>query len=164
MPERRWDNMDRHVSEPGQEQVDRLAGQDLNADGVVVNLVICGDSRFYDYAWLENELETWVEYNGWPDLVICGGASGIDALAERWASNQHIPMAVFAEAWGTPRPGVQDSGRPAAPPSLVKSLLSRATHVIAFPGPHSAWTYRTVEAARSKGLQVVVRPVPIDAQ
>jgi len=34
----------------GAEIVAELAGKDLNKDGRVVNLVICGNSKFYDYS------------------------------------------------------------------------------------------------------------------
>ena len=32
----------------GAEALDRLAGIDLNRDGQIVNLIICGNSKFYD--------------------------------------------------------------------------------------------------------------------
>ena len=86
----------------GAEALDRLAGRDLNKDGRIVNLIICGNSKFYDYAWLENAIEDWVKYNAYPDLIILGGASGVDYLAERWADNNNIPLAVFTEAWSAP--------------------------------------------------------------
>ena len=44
----------------GAQIVAELAGKDLNKDGRVVNLVICGNSKFYDYSWLENQLDLWV--------------------------------------------------------------------------------------------------------
>ncbi len=148
----------------GRARAERIVGRDLNNDGVVTNLIICGDSRFYDYGWLESELETWIEYHCWPDVILCGGASGIDALAERWASNHNIQFAAFEEAWSAPRPGVEDSGRSAAAPELVDTLLQYATHVLACPGPKSVWTHRMVERARSAGIHVMVRPVPGDDQ
>ena len=37
----------------GASTVERLAGRDLNQDGKVINLVICGNSRFYNYEWIE---------------------------------------------------------------------------------------------------------------
>ncbi|MDG1553148.1 MAG: hypothetical protein P8Q87_06410, partial [Candidatus Poseidonia sp.] len=61
----------------GSEVLQQLAGKDLNNDGKVINLVICGNSKFYDYGFLEDELDTWVRYNGYPDVVILGGASGV---------------------------------------------------------------------------------------
>lgn len=148
----------------GRARAERIVGRDLNNDGVVTNLIICGDSRFYDYGWLEFELETWIEYHCWPDAIICGGASGIDALAERWASNHNIQFVAFEEAWGAPRPGVEDAGRSAAAPELVDTLLQYATHVLACPGPKSVWTHRMVEEAQARGIHVMVRPVPGDDQ
>jgi len=148
----------------GRARAERIVGRDLNNDGVVTNLIICGDSRFYDYGWLESELETWIEYHCWPDVILCGGASGIDALAERWASNHNIQFAAFEEAWSAPRPGVEDPGRSAAAPELVDTLLQYATHVLACPGPKSVWTHRMVERARSAGIHVMVRPVQGDDQ
>ena len=54
----------------GAEALDRLAGRDLNADGRIVNLVICGNSKFYNYSWLENAIDEWVEVNAYPDMII----------------------------------------------------------------------------------------------
>ena len=66
---------------------ERLAGRDLNKSGKVINLAICGNSRFYNYEWLEEQLEQWMKWHEYPDLIILGGASGVDYLAERWADN-----------------------------------------------------------------------------
>ncbi len=44
----------------GGEKIRTLAGKDLNKDGKVVNLVISGNSRFYDYEWLEDQLDQWI--------------------------------------------------------------------------------------------------------
>ena len=79
----------------GSEIVAKLGGKDLNQDGQIINLVICGNSKFYDYSWLENQLDDWVEEHAYPDMIIIGGASGVDYLAERWADNQNIPLAVY---------------------------------------------------------------------
>ena len=145
----------------GAEALDRLAGRDLNNDGRIVNLVICGNSKFYDYAWLENAIEEWVQYNDYPDLIILGGASGVDYLAERWADNNNVPLAVFTEAWSVPRPNAAtDSGRPEAAASLIERMLDRATHMLAFPGPDSVWTRRMEDAAARRGIPVISRPLP----
>ena len=97
-----------------------------------------------------------------PDLIILGGASGVDYLAERWAGNYAIPLAIFNEAWNEPRKGFQDHGRPEAPSDLSGRMLERATHLIAFPGPESKWTKVMVEHARMKGIPTAVVPVPVD--
>ena len=45
----------------GAQIVAEFGGKDLNRDGRVINLVVCGNSKFYDYSWLEDELDEWVE-------------------------------------------------------------------------------------------------------
>ena len=144
----------------GASTVERLAGRDLNNDGKVINLVICGNSRFYNYEWIEEQLEQWIKWNGYPDLIIIGGASGVDYLVERWANNQAIPMAIFTEAWNEPRSGLEDSGRPEASPSLGDKMLEHATHLVAFPGPKSKWTTIMINRAREKGIPAVSVPTP----
>ena len=61
------------TQQTGAEALDRLAGRDLNNDGRIVNLVICGNSKFYDYEWLENAIDEWVKYNAYPDLMTQSG-------------------------------------------------------------------------------------------
>lgn len=153
------------VKKTGAEVLDELAGKDLNKSGLVVNLVICGNSKFYDYSWLEEQLEDWVLKNEYPDLVILGGASGVDFIAERWADNNNIPIAVFTEAWATPRPNKSsDTGRPEADTSLAKKMLKRATHMLSFPGPDSVWTKRMEGIARAQGIPVASIPIPVFAE
>ena len=91
-----WDGMAEN-GKTGAEIVAELGGKDLNRDGRVVNLVICGNSKFYDYSWLENQLDLWVEKHTYPDMIILGGASGVDFLAERWADNNNIPSPDFVK-------------------------------------------------------------------
>ena len=71
----------------GTNELARLGGKDLNNDGQIINLVVVGSSRYYDYSVIEEILDQWIELEGYPDIVIVGGASGVDYLAERWADN-----------------------------------------------------------------------------
>ena len=145
----------------GAEVVAELAGKDLNRDGRIVNLVICGNSKFYDYSWLEDELDKWVDEYAYPDMIIIGGASGVDYLAERWADNQNIPLAVYTEAWQSPRPkSEKDSGRPEAASTLADDMLRNATHMLAFPGPDSVWTKRMMEIADGNKIPVKCVQLP----
>ena len=147
----------------GAQVVAELGGKDLNRDGKIINLVICGNSKFYDYSWLENQLDNWVELYTYPDMIIIGGASGVDYLAERWADNQNIPLAVYSEAWQSPRPNSElDSGRPEAVATLAKEMLEHATHMLAFPGPDSVWTKRMIDIADD--LQIPVTRVDLPTE
>ncbi|MAR93803.1 MAG: hypothetical protein CMA45_01835 [Euryarchaeota archaeon] len=155
-----WDGMAEN-GKTGAEIVAELGGKDLNRDGRVVNLVICGNSKFYDYSWLENQLDLWVEKHTYPDMIILGGASGVDFLAERWADNNNIPLAVYNEAWSKPRPDfAKDSGRPEAVSSLAKEMLTNATHMLAFPGPDSVWTKKMMEMGVQMNVPIACVELP----
>ncbi|MBP50752.1 MAG: hypothetical protein CMA68_01550 [Euryarchaeota archaeon] len=143
----------------GQDIVERLGSRDLNEDGSIINLAIVGSSRFYDYRVFEDAIENWIEKYGYPDLIIVGGASGVDYMAERWSDNNSIPIAVFSEEWGDPNTGLLDRGRPEAPNSLTKKILASASHVLALPSPTSKWTRIVIERASEINLATDVHEV-----
>ena len=143
----------------GAHDLQRLGKKDLNKDGRIINLVVVGSSRFYDYSVVEEVIMQWIGSEAYPDLVIVGGASGVDYLAERWAGNNAVPFVVFSEEWDEVRPGLKDSGRGEAPTSLTHRLLDAATHVLAFPSPSSKWTKKVVEMALESGIPTVVHDV-----
>tara|TARA_B100001250_G_C19791586_1_gene786773 strand:+ start:434 stop:883 length:450 start_codon:yes stop_codon:yes gene_type:complete len=141
---------------PGQEVVENLGGQDLNLDGSVVNLAIVGSSRFYDFEIFESSLEKWISDNSYPDLIIVGGASGVDYMAERWADNNLTPIAIFSEEWGDPRRTLVDRERAEAPNSLTEKILSSASHILAMPSPTSKWTRVVIERAEEIGVPIEI--------
>lgn len=143
-------------SERGEELVSALGGKDWTGDGKVINLAIVGSSCYYDFSLIEEHLDKWVERIGFPDLVIVGGASGVDYLAERWADNNNVKIAVFHEAWQNPRLGLQDSGRGEAGNELTRKIISSATHIIAFPSATSKWTRITIQLAEREGMNVTI--------
>lgn len=143
-------------NEAGSDVIGRLGGIDLNQDGRIINLVVVGSSRFYDYGVVEDAMDQWTSEEAHPDLVITGGASGVDYLAERWADNHNVEYAVFTEEWNAPRTGLEDDGRGEAPTSLTNQLLDAATHVLAFPSPTSKWTHVIIEKAEGMDIPVTV--------
>ena len=147
------------VEDSGQDTVQRLGSQDLNSDGVIINLAIVGSSRFYDYMIFEDVVETWVEENGYPDMIIVGGASGVDYMAERWADNNSVPIAVFTEEWSDPTRGLVDSGRTDDPNTLTEQILNAASHILAMPSPTSKWTRIVIDRASSRGIPTSVHEV-----
>ena len=142
--------------EPGQTVVETLGGKDLNLDGSVINLAIVGSSRFYDFEIFESVLDNWISENTYPDLIIVGGASGADYMAERWADNNLIPIAVFSEEWGDPLRSLIDRNRGEAPNSLTEKILAAATHILAMPSPTSKWTRIVIDRAESIGIPTTV--------
>ena len=148
----------------GAATIERLAGRDLNQDGKVINLIIYGNSRFYNYEWIEDQLDQWIKWNTYPDLIIIGGASGVDYLVERWATNQAIPMAIFTEeAWNEPRKGLTDSGRPEAAPTLGDKMLEHATHLNRISRTQVKMDDDYDKSrARQKGIPAVSVPTPAE--
>ena len=142
--------------EPGQTVVETLGGKDLNLDGSVINLAIVGSSRFYDFEIFESVLDNWISENTYPDLIIVGGASGADYMAERWADNNLIPIAVFSEEWGDPLRSLIDRNRGEAPNSLTQKILAAATHILAMPSPTSKWTRIVIDRAESIGIPTTI--------
>ncbi len=143
----------------GQETVDRLGSLDLNLDGEVVNLAIVGSSSFYDFEVFEEIVEDWIGRYGYPDLVIVGGASGVDYMAERWTDANIIPIAVFSEEWNDPTRSLVDRGRAEAPNTLTEKILYAATHVLAMPSPTSKWTRVVIDQAEDRRIPTEVREV-----
>ena len=147
------------VGSSGQDVVDALGRKDLNLDGSVINLAVVGSSRFYDFEVFENAIEDWVEENGYPDLIVVGGASGVDYMAERWADNNSVPIAIFSEEWDDPKRGLQDKGRAEAANSLTGKILDSATHVLALPSSTSKWTRIVIKMATAQDIPTAVHEV-----
>ena len=143
----------------GQDTVERLGSQDLNRDGEIINLAVVGSSRFYDFMIFEGAVESWIDENGYPDMIIVGGASGVDYMAERWADNNSVPIAVFAEEWGNPTRSLVDTGRAEAPNTLTEKILGGASHILAMPSPTSKWTRIVIDRASSMGIPTTVLEV-----
>ena len=143
----------------GQDTVDRLGSLYLNSDGEIINLAIVGSSRFYDFMVFEGAVESWVEENGYPDMIIVGGASGVDYMAERWADNNSVPLAVFTEEWSDPNRSLVDRGRTEAANTLTEKILRGASHILAMPSPTSKWTRIVIEQATSRGIPTDVHEV-----
>ena len=142
--------------EIGQNVVDSLGKKDLNQDGNIINLAVVGSSRFYDFEIFEELIENWVDKNGYPDMIIVGGASGVDYMAERWADNNSIPIAIFSEEWDDPNRTLRDRGRSEAPNSLTEKILKSATDILAIPSSTSKWTRIVIEMANLQKIPLTI--------
>ena len=140
----------------GQNVVDSLGRKDLNQDGNIINLAVVGSSRFYDFEIFEELIEDWVNKNGYPDMIIVGGASGVDYMAERWADNNSIPIAIFSEEWDDPNRTLRDRGRSEAPNSLTQKILKSATDILAIPSSTSKWTRIIIEMANEQKIPLTI--------
>ncbi len=65
-----------------------------------MKIVIFGSRDFKDYPYLKQKMEEILIKHGWEiTSVLCGDAQGADALGDRWAKSQKIPVEHFPAKW-----------------------------------------------------------------
>lgn len=97
------------------------------ATGKGQRVLVCGGRDYDQWNTVRSVLED-VKSVGGIALVISGGASGADRLAERWAQHERIPLCVFPANW-------RFDGRKAGPLRNQAMLdFARPDLVVAFPG------------------------------
>ncbi len=84
-----------------------------------------------------------MQNNGVPDVIISGGASGADALAENYARENGIVLQVFAAEW-------KKFGKSAGPMRNTL-IVNECTHMLAFPSKNGAGTQDSMEKAVRQG-------------
>ena len=112
-----------------------------------VRLAIVGSRNLDDSDIFHRGVSKAVELWGTPCEVVSGGALGADAMGERWAQQNGIPVRVFKPDWNLY--GMK------AGPIRNQLLVDRSTHVLAFPSREGKGTQDAVRRARKKGLPVV---------
>ena len=143
----------------GQQTVEKMGSRDLNEDGEIINLAIVGSSRFYDFEIFERIIEEWVEKFGYPDLIIVGGASGVDYMAERWSDANIIPIAIFSEEWSDSKRSLIDRGRSEAPNTLTEKILEGSSHILAIPSKTSKWTRIIIQQSTERKIPIEIHEV-----
>lgn len=104
--------------------------------------IVCGGRNYNDYVALSNVLDKLGV-----DYVICGGASGADALARQWADERVIPVDVYCAEW-------KKYGRSAGPRRNQQMLdEGRPDLIVAFEGGRG--TADMVRKARDAKIAVV---------
>lgn len=87
-----------------------------------------------------------------PEVVIEGGAAGVDERARRWAWRHGVDNHTYRAHW-------QHYGRAAGPERNARMLLcSDPDLVVAFPARDSRGTWDLIRRARAAGVKTVVVP------
>lgn len=110
-----------------------------------MKLAIVGCRDYNDYDLFRAKCDEFLSSHS-VDEIISGGATGADAMAERYAAEHNIKTTIFKADWG--RFGKR------AGPLRNREIVHAADHVLAFWDLRSAGTRSTILIAREVGKPV----------
>ncbi len=117
--------------------------------GVV--LAIVGYRKFTNWTIFKDALKDFIIRYGIPKLVISGGATGADAMAEKWAKRHSIPMQIFRPDW-------KKYGK-AAGIMRNTDIINACTHVVAFPSQKGKGTQDSIRKAIAGRKAIMIKNV-----
>ena len=85
------------------------------------------------------------------ELIVSGGATGIDTYAKLFAGYHHIPLMEFI-------PDYAKYGK-LAPLHRNKQIVKEASMVIAFPSSESRGTFHSISEARKMHKQLIIKQI-----
>lgn len=113
-----------------------------------MKVIIAGCRNFHNYKTLLDAIsESGFEITE----VVCGGATGVDALGEKWAKEHNIPIKYFPADW--------DKWGKAAGPKRNKQMSEYADALIALWDGMSRGTNNMVFYATKNKLKVFVKRI-----
>lgn len=114
-----------------------------------MRVIIAGSRDCHDY----DTLLEMIEECGWEITeVVSGGAKGVDALGERWAAENGVPLKIFPADW-------EKHGRAAGPIRNAKMAENADALIALMKGTNSRGTLNMIETAAKKGLLNIWRVV-----
>lgn len=111
-------------------------------------LAIVGCRSYVDYETFSASVDAYLTSRTPPELIVSGGASGVDSLAERYASEREIRLLVVPANWAA-------HGKSAGP-KRNSQIVGMVDEVLAFPSSSSKGTWDVVNKAKKAGLPVTV--------
>lgn len=116
--------------------------------------LISGGRKFASPVFVHNNLDRVAEERGLPELVVVGGAAGVDTVAQNWAQLNNIPVAIHKAEW-------EEHGRAAG--HIRNSEMLEAHDIdlgLFFPSglskKSSPGTYDMLQKTRTAGIEAVV--------
>ena len=116
--------------------------------GSQVVLAIVGSRTYSEYSNFCVHIERWIKTNHTIDVIVSGGAQGVDSLAKKYANDHNIPISIHYANW-------VKYGRSAGP-IRNQLIVDDATHLVAFPDKRSVGTWDSVNKAKKKKIAVTI--------
>ncbi|VBB18739.1 hypothetical protein YASMINEVIRUS_1271 [Yasminevirus sp. GU-2018] len=109
-------------------------------------MAVVGYRNYNDYDHIKRELDFFNSKRK-IDLIVSGGCTGVDTLAERWADENNVPKKILLpiKALGKRSYALRDHG-----------IVDHSTHMIAFPSDQGRGTQITIEMAKKKNIKLRV--------
>lgn len=117
-----------------------------------MRLAIVGHRHYKNYRVFRKILADFSKKHGLPNMIVSGGAEGVDALAEKYAREKQIPILIWHAKW-------RKYGRPAGPRRNAK-IVGSCDHVLAFLHPESRGTKNTIKIAEREKKPVTIIELP----
>jgi len=111
-----------------------------------MKLAIVGSRKFNDYEFFKVAVYRYLN-SVKPEIIISGGATGVDSLAEKWAGENNVEFLVFPADWKLGR---------SAGPIRNTLIVNNCTHLLAFPDADSVGTWDSVRKAELANKKVTV--------
>jgi len=113
-------------------------------------LAIVGGRDYKDYDNFKKITDAYIKKIGMPpSVIISGGASGVDTMAEKYAKENKIETIILKPDWNK-------LGKAAG---IIRNtdIINEATHVLALPTNKSVGTYDSIDKAKklNKELEIV---------
>lgn len=109
---------------------------------------IVGCRKFKDYDIFKEKIQEWIIENGQINKIISGGASGVDSLAEQYATEFDIELVIHKPDW--------DKYGNAAGPKRNTLIVNDSDKLIAFPSKSSKGTWDSVRKAKKVNKEVTI--------
>ena len=119
----------------------------------MIRLALVGSRRHNNYSIFEKHVKDWIAKNGKPDIIISGGADGLDSLARKFAREENYTFVEYLPDW-------KRFGKRAGP-IRNQLIVDDSTHMIAFPldGPGTADSINKMDIAKKP--KMVVENMPL---
>ncbi len=115
---------------------------------IEIKLAIVGWRGATNRQLIFSKINEWVNRYGKPSLIISGGATGIDTIAEEYASLSGIQTSIF-------NPEYIKYGR-SAPLIRNSQIVNACTHLLAFPSATSKGTWDSIRKAGKAGKPYII--------
>ncbi len=109
----------------------------------MINLGIVGGRDYTNYDKFKEIVDAYINEIGRPNIIVSGGAKGVDTMAEKYSLEYNIPIAIFSPEW-------DKYGKKAG---IIRNtdIVKNSTHILALPTEQSKGTYDTIRKTEKLG-------------